>query len=534
MSKKTFIFLATIILIILIVFLYFYNKDKVNIESLDYYKYLAKECEQKENYDCCISSVKIMAEGNHKLVPEAGCPEGYQINTLKCIDSFQWCEKEIVEKIINETVGWETYENIEYGFELKYPSFFEKSIDSLFSEKQLATLFHETENRYWGYIAIGFQKLSDSDEKIKTLEGNTYLPFFDEKTEPYGSLIKRRVINGMNVYINNFGAYGISGREVAVALNEKEYILLQFTNEANEDYFFELVLDSIKEIFKFDQKTYYYHRDTHIDKELGIYFYYPNSWGDIIVNKEKDFDYVLSFSLAPINIRKATQEDKKNDYMNFSRVKEINNLKFYFNDFVGRHFYLSRVYSFKNNKDEIILIWLGTNRLSSFPPDEIKNQKTIEKLRLYEELNSFFSSLYLIDDNLLNFNFKIGDIFDFSPIIINLKDIDLDRKSFIGIAKKESDDFFDFQRVEFITTNNTRAYYAPAGVEDRLLEETMEYYIISVSDYLESLIIQEEQKEEYYRFIPGPPSSIRIIGEVSEIYEEKIVVNIKDLIIYTQ
>ncbi len=104
MNKKILISLIIIfILISLIIVLFFYNdKDRPDTESLDYYGELAKECGQKRNYDCCISSVKIMVEKNYKLVPETGCPEGYLMNTLRCVGSFQWCEKEIIEETIDE------------------------------------------------------------------------------------------------------------------------------------------------------------------------------------------------------------------------------------------------------------------------------------------------------------------------------------------------------------------------------------------------------------------------------------------------
>ncbi len=118
MHKKTLIFLIIIIFIssLIIVFLFYSNKDKTDIEVLDYYGELTKKCEQKQSYDCCISSVEIIAEKNYKLVSETGCPEGYQINSLRCVDSFQWCE-EIIEK----TIEWKIYKNKEYGFEFKHP-----------------------------------------------------------------------------------------------------------------------------------------------------------------------------------------------------------------------------------------------------------------------------------------------------------------------------------------------------------------------------------------------------------------------------
>jgi len=68
-------------------------KQENGISKLpDYYKNLAKECKSRSSYNCCMSSVNNMANGNYKLEPETGCPDGYQRNMLKCIDTFVWCE----------------------------------------------------------------------------------------------------------------------------------------------------------------------------------------------------------------------------------------------------------------------------------------------------------------------------------------------------------------------------------------------------------------------------------------------------------
>lgn len=94
--KKIIIILSVIIgLIIILVVgsIYFQSTQKQDISELpDYYKNLTKECESKGSYNCCMSSVNNMADGNYKLASETGCPEEYQPNMLKCIDSFKWCE----------------------------------------------------------------------------------------------------------------------------------------------------------------------------------------------------------------------------------------------------------------------------------------------------------------------------------------------------------------------------------------------------------------------------------------------------------
>jgi len=99
--KKIIIILAVIIglMVVLIVgSIYLYpNQEqdalKQDISELpDYYKSLAKECESKGSYDCCMASVNNMAEGGYKLAENNACPEGYRINGLLCIDAYSWCE----------------------------------------------------------------------------------------------------------------------------------------------------------------------------------------------------------------------------------------------------------------------------------------------------------------------------------------------------------------------------------------------------------------------------------------------------------
>lgn len=92
-AKIILIILGFAALIILGIYLYITIKQKSKIYKLPaYYQTLAKECESKQNYNCCISSVINMADKNYKLVPKIGCPEGYRPTGLKCIDSFSWCE----------------------------------------------------------------------------------------------------------------------------------------------------------------------------------------------------------------------------------------------------------------------------------------------------------------------------------------------------------------------------------------------------------------------------------------------------------
>lgn len=95
--KKTIIIISAIIVFIIVVIVagsvYKNIKIKSEISKLpSYYQNLIKECENRESYSCCKTSVDRMSEGNFKTAPETGCAEGYQGNMLKCIDSYKWCE----------------------------------------------------------------------------------------------------------------------------------------------------------------------------------------------------------------------------------------------------------------------------------------------------------------------------------------------------------------------------------------------------------------------------------------------------------
>jgi len=62
------------------------------------YEALNKECEQKLSSQCCLTSVERMK--SHKVGPllKGICPEGFEKNTLRCVNAFQWCEPVKVQK----------------------------------------------------------------------------------------------------------------------------------------------------------------------------------------------------------------------------------------------------------------------------------------------------------------------------------------------------------------------------------------------------------------------------------------------------
>ena len=84
-----------------------YSKNKVsnqtvkpvNQETENYYNLLEKKC---NGDNCCLSSLKTMRANNYKEADKNGnCPEGFFMNMMKCITSYQWCEP-IGEKCVKE------------------------------------------------------------------------------------------------------------------------------------------------------------------------------------------------------------------------------------------------------------------------------------------------------------------------------------------------------------------------------------------------------------------------------------------------
>jgi hypothetical protein len=72
--------------------IYSFAKTGNSEVSANYYDKLEEECNMKSSPDCCKASVARMREGNHKLTENESCPNGYESNILRCIDSYKWCE----------------------------------------------------------------------------------------------------------------------------------------------------------------------------------------------------------------------------------------------------------------------------------------------------------------------------------------------------------------------------------------------------------------------------------------------------------
>ncbi len=70
------------------------SDDTYVIQTDDpYYLKLEKECHTRGSPNCCLASLQGMITAHAKAVKNQTCPKGYRINSLLCIDSYQWCEK---------------------------------------------------------------------------------------------------------------------------------------------------------------------------------------------------------------------------------------------------------------------------------------------------------------------------------------------------------------------------------------------------------------------------------------------------------
>ena len=95
MNKRLPIQLAVGIIIIIALIVggaFYFSSNKTAEEYNDYYKQLAKKCDDSTLKSCCLNSVKAMKEGNYKIAENKICPERYERNGLLCLDSYSWCE----------------------------------------------------------------------------------------------------------------------------------------------------------------------------------------------------------------------------------------------------------------------------------------------------------------------------------------------------------------------------------------------------------------------------------------------------------
>jgi len=91
--KYILIVVAIIATLIIGLNLYLYSNQKIEVSSFKgYYHELAKQCEQKSSFGCCIASVRAMENGNYRLSENNICDDSFTPNVMRCIDSFKWCE----------------------------------------------------------------------------------------------------------------------------------------------------------------------------------------------------------------------------------------------------------------------------------------------------------------------------------------------------------------------------------------------------------------------------------------------------------
>lgn len=92
--KVVLIAVALVVVCILSLNAYVYLGKKAEVSSFkdSYYGVLARQCENKASFNCCMASVRAMKNGNYKLSDNNTCSDGFTQNMMKCISTFKWCE----------------------------------------------------------------------------------------------------------------------------------------------------------------------------------------------------------------------------------------------------------------------------------------------------------------------------------------------------------------------------------------------------------------------------------------------------------
>ena len=101
------------------------NQDTQNTDMGDtqnYYDKLASNCKTKASENCCLASVKAMKACNCTLVPEEGCPAGYQPEAIRCKDSYRWCQPvtDLTTQAPAESI-WKVFHDSRHTFQFEYP-----------------------------------------------------------------------------------------------------------------------------------------------------------------------------------------------------------------------------------------------------------------------------------------------------------------------------------------------------------------------------------------------------------------------------
>ncbi|MEK6984620.1 MAG: hypothetical protein AABX33_08655 [Nanoarchaeota archaeon] len=120
--------------LVLLVIIFVFGCAQINelSDSQDYYEELADGCINKESESCCFASVEAMKAGNYMVVPQEGCPVGYQANSMRCIDSYRWCQStKKISQATNNISSWKTYVNTKYDYQIKYPADWALEVDGV-------------------------------------------------------------------------------------------------------------------------------------------------------------------------------------------------------------------------------------------------------------------------------------------------------------------------------------------------------------------------------------------------------------------
>lgn len=99
MRKSFVIALITVVLLIAVYIMRVSATPQAEIAKLpEQYQALGQQCLEAGSFNCCMASVRAMAQGGYqqagefKSIDDEGCPSGFRRNILRCGDSFAWCE----------------------------------------------------------------------------------------------------------------------------------------------------------------------------------------------------------------------------------------------------------------------------------------------------------------------------------------------------------------------------------------------------------------------------------------------------------
>src|SRR4030042_451207 len=219
-----------------------------------YYNDLYIECRDS----CCKKSVETMAAGNYKQ-SENGCPDGFQKNMLLCITSYEWCQSKT-----DETVNWQTYQNDEYRFNVKYPLNWEVKENLVYSPSILISPKDANDTSFFMYFdGTGAESVFQGNNcdgiKEVLLAGREAKECIFNTDNEYGKYIKITQLGGLNWDTDNELGYSVS-------VSEKELILI-----------YEQILSTFKFIEPIDTSTWQTYRNKQYNGLWEFEIKYPDT-----------------------------------------------------------------------------------------------------------------------------------------------------------------------------------------------------------------------------------------------------------------